>query len=64
MVEVWEVVSLVLLGIFAMGSIDSLSSGAKDVGSYGTSTGSAVEIFFFLFVFAVVAIVIRAYFDK
>jgi hypothetical protein len=63
-VEVWEVVSITLLGLFAMGSIDGVSSGAKDVGSYGTTTVSAVEIFFFLFVFAVIAIIIRAYFNQ
>jgi len=63
MVKVWEMVSLTFLGLFAMGNIDGLSSSAKDVGAYGTATGSAAEILFFLFVFAVVAIVIRSYFD-
>lgn len=64
MVEVWEMVSVVFLGLFAMGNIDNIASSSLDVGSYGTSTGEIGGLFFFLFVFAVVAIMIRSYFSN
>lgn len=64
MVKVWEMVSIVFLGLFAMGNIDNISSSSLDVGSYGTSTGDVAGLMFFLFVFAVIGIVVRAYFDK
>jgi len=63
-VKVWEVVAITFFGLFAMGNIDNISSSALDVGSYGTSTGDVAGLFFFLFVFAVVAIVIRSYFTN
>lgn len=64
MPTVWEMVSIVFLGLFAMGSIDSLGSSAKDIGVYGTSTGGAAEIFFFLTVAAVVFVALRNYIGK
>lgn len=63
MVKVWEMVSIVFLGLFAMGNIDGVASSSFDVGAYGTSTGDIASLFFFLFVFAVIGIVVRAYFD-
>jgi len=62
-VKVWEMVSIVFLGLFAMGNIDNISSGSLDVGAYGTSTGYIAGLMFFLFVFAVVAIVLKSYFE-
>lgn len=64
MAKVWETVAIVFLGLFAMGNIDGVADSVKDVGAYGTSTGSAAELFFFLFVFFVVVLVLRAYFSE
>lgn len=62
--RVWELVSIVFLGLMAMGNIDSVDVGLMDVGSYGTGTGDAVSLMFFLFVFAVIGVSVRTYFDR
>lgn len=62
MAKLWEMVSLTFLGMFAMGNIDSVADGAKDVGSYGVTTGSVAELLFFLIVFIVIALIMQSYF--
>lgn len=63
MKSIWYYLSITLLGIFTLGNIESLGSSAKDIGVYGTSTASVVEIFFFLVVAAVVFISLKNYFE-
>lgn len=62
--KVWELVSIVFLGIFAMGNISEVGLSLKDVGSFGTSTGDAAGLLFFLFTFAVIGIAVRIYFNE
>jgi hypothetical protein len=64
MPRVWELVTLTFLGVFTMGNIDSLTSSVMDIGAYGTSTGDAVNLMFFLFVFLVIAVVSKNYFSS
>lgn len=61
MTKLWEVVTLTFLGSFAMGNIDTLTSGTKDVGSYGVTTGTIGELVFFLAVFMVIATIWKMY---
>jgi len=62
MVKLIEMVSIVFLGLFAMGQVDNLSSSMTNIGAYGTGTGSVGELFFFLIIFLVIVLVSRAYF--
>lgn len=64
MPRTWELVTLTFLGMFTMGNIDSLTETAMDVGVYGTNTGDAVNLMFFLFVFLVIAVVSKNYFSS
>lgn len=57
-----EMVTLTFLGMFAMGNIDKVADGAKDVGSYGVTTGTTAELLFFLVVFIVIALIMQSYF--
>lgn len=56
-----EFVTIVFLGIFSMGQIDSLAESATDIGAYGVGTGTIGELFFYMLVFLLVAVVSRSY---
>lgn len=62
MAEIWEMLSLTLLGLFGMGQITSMESSSLDIGAYGTSTAGVVEIFFFFAFAAVVFTFLKNYF--
>lgn len=61
MAELWEVVSLTLLGLFGMGQIVSMDSSSLNIGAFGTSTSGVVEIFFFFAFAAVVFTFLKNY---
>ncbi|MFB6226294.1 MAG: hypothetical protein ABEJ02_02995 [Candidatus Paceibacteria bacterium] len=64
MPKLWETVTVMFFGALAMGNIDQLSNSVKNIGVYGTSTGSAVNLFFYLLIFAVMVLVLRSYLEK
>lgn len=61
MANLWEMVTIVILGVMGMGQIISLGDSSLDIGAFGTSTSGVVEIFFFLVFAAVVFEFIRNY---
>lgn len=63
MKQLWEMVSIVLLGLMAMGQVISLDASSLDIGAFGTSTGGVVEIFFFFALATVVFTFLRNYFS-